>query len=220
MHPHLLHCLAAGWSLHTALDHLARRAADEQRAIDQDLTNAADGLRSPTYGTRTSVGGHGDPTGLLVLAGTRPRVNRWQQLAESIDDTLRWLTVKLDCAAADRWPLYCLRDATPHLRPGQAQNLTLWLSDCDQRIRRPLALPPDRWALPGAPECPACRQRLLYVQTSGPGEVWTVICGAGCVCVGDGCHCRMPVRVEGVGHIWDRTHPLVIAALAATGDMA
>lgn len=71
---------------------------------------------------------------------------------------------------------------------------------------------PDRRPLPGV-ECPACRHRLVYTQTAGPEEAWTVVCAAECRCRGVSddpkhadrrCPCGMPGAVEGVAHIWPR----------------
>ena len=218
MHPHLLHALAATWSLEAARTALAARARveAEQIAAEQAL-RANDGLRSTVYGNRTSSGGHGDPTLTIAILGVNPapRPNRWQQLADSTTDTLTWLTTQLQVPGhtCGGDPLGLLRTTIPTLLPGTAATVHRWLAEADHRIRQPLQMQPDRWALPGAPECPSCRQRLLYVQTSGPGVVWTVICGAGCVCVGPACPCGMPVRVEGVGHIWDRSAAIVTTAL-------
>ena len=213
-HPHVLWCRAAAWSLNSAMGALWAAAEEEAKAIAAELAEgASDGLRSTVYGARGGSGGHGDPAATAALHGVTPypRPNRFAQLHASITDTLGWLANTLTAPERPE-PLGRLMALLPHLQPGTAATVTRWLEENDRRARDTTGLRPHLWALPGAPECPRCGQRALYVQTAAPSPDWTVICRTGCVCTGQGCPCRMPVRVEGVAHIWDRSAPLVAAA--------
>ena len=96
-----------------------------------------DGLRSPRYGTRGSSGGHGDPTaGILIGGVTRAELQsaRAQQLAERVDDVLRWLCRQLQVPATGD-PLTRLESALPTLAPATCAELTLWLVGEEGRIR-------------------------------------------------------------------------------------
>lgn len=213
MHPLLLTFRASSWSLNASRAHLHERAREEADTISAELANATeDGLRSAVMGVRGG-GGHGDPVSGVALAGIsrEPRPNRYALLADSVTATLLWLADTLHTPAGGD-PLTRLNAA--QLRPATAATVTRWLDDSDRRIRDTLNLAPHLWALPGAPECPSCRLATLFVQTAAPSELWTVVCRSGCVCSGEGCPCGMPVREEGVGHIWDRTADFVAVALA------
>lgn len=218
-HPHLLHLRAAAWSLNAARGALAQRAREEAEQIAAELAQGAnDGLRSSVMGVRNGGGGHGDPVSGVALSGLRePRPNRFQQLADNVTSTLGWLADTLGAPPASD-PLLRLNALTP--LPGTAATLTRWLTENDQRIRTTLTMSPNLWAVPGSPECPGCKVRSLYVQTAAPSDLWTVICRAGCLCSGQGCRCDMPIKVEGVAHIWDRSAPFLADALTTTAAAA
>ena len=210
-HPHLLHLRAVSWSLNAARGALHVRAGEEAEQIAAEVAEGVnDGLRSSVFGQFGGTG-HGDPVAAVALAGSlEPRPNRYAQLYASTTDTLRWLADQLGAPTAPD-PLTRLNNAD--MLPGTAATVTRWLAEADQRIRNLLHMAPQLAPLDALtsnpPVCPGCRMVTLYVQTAAPSHLWTVICRAECVCSGDGCRCGMPVRVEGVAHIWDRNAPFL-----------
>ncbi len=216
-HPHRLHATAAAWSLHTARHALTIRAAVEARdiAAEQwaDRTNL--GVRSTVL--TGGSGGYGDPISRAALGHAEPveRRNRWHTMAQTAERRITGIADLLGLDG-DGDPLERILDAVPTLRPAASARLTRHLVDEDAWIRNALQLLPARQPLPGNPPCPGCRlPGVLQVQTSGPAEVWTVICTAGCRCIGPGCGCGMPVPVAGVAHIWTRTAVAASAKEAA-----
>ncbi|MEK8108675.1 hypothetical protein NKG94_34580 [Micromonospora sp. M12] len=71
------------------------------------------------------------------------------------------------------------------MQPGTAAATTRLLDRLDERVRRTLKVGPARQLLPKV-TCPACRRRLVYVQTAAPLDEQTVICAADCRCTGVG----------------------------------
>lgn len=209
MTPHHLHATAAAWSLQAARGRLTALARAEHRRNTDGLLAAAP-IASPTYGTRHSTGDHGDPTGTTLLA--RPvRETTWTDLLGRLDRKVRWLAEQLHAADGIFDPLECIRDRIADLSPATARLAHRHLADEDAWVRAAIGARPDRQPLPGV-ACPACQHRLVHVQTAGPQDAWTVVCAAGCLCVGAGCRCGLPGAVEGVAHIWPRT--AVIGAVA------
>ncbi|MFI6333250.1 hypothetical protein ACIBBG_33985 [Micromonospora chersina] len=208
MHPHPLHALAAAASLTRALEALeaaARGWADADHTLTREVS-----IPSQVFGRRTSLGGHGDPTADLALGAWAPgNPNPHAAFLGSMMRELDDLVVHVR-GAPGQDPLGRLRQAIPGMSPRVAGRLAEALTHLDGTVRERIGLPPDLTPVSG--QCPACRSRgVLYVTT---GRL--LVCRAtGCTCAGDGCPCSMPVRVEGVGHIWTATHPLVTAALAA-----
>ncbi|MGW3888905.1 hypothetical protein ACWD69_09460 [Micromonospora chokoriensis] len=210
-HPHRLHATAAALSLGAAHGRLADRAAIERRAIIAELMEPPSVLHSPVWGRRQSLGGHGDPTTSAVMDIERPaRVNRYAVLYADVTERLRLPAGHLP---GDGDPLARILAAIPGMQPGTAAATTKLLVRLDGRIRHELRIGPDRRPMPGI-ECPACRHRLVYVQTAGPEDAWTVVCAADCRCAGVNddpehadrrCGCGMPGAVEGVAHIWWRS---------------
>jgi hypothetical protein len=208
-HPHLLHATAAAWSLHRSREQLAHAAERAAADIAAQAMEPADGLQGWRPMVGRGGGGHGDPASGAALAGLAPpRINRPALLASRTTETLTWLANQL--GAPDAYdPL--LRLDRLDLTPATAATLCRWYADLDGRIRQALGMGPDRMALPGV-DCPACQVRQLYVQTAAPVDAQTVICSAGCLCIGGDCPCGMPVRAVGVAHIWPRD--AVVGAVA------
>ncbi|MEU7590695.1 hypothetical protein AB0A95_30940 [Micromonospora sp. NPDC049230] len=218
--PHHLHATAATWSLGAALTTLHATAAIEARAIRAQVATAAEPLRSPSWGRRYALGGHGDPTGDAINAtrSARARPNRYELLHADVQEQL--LTVAHHLPHPEHInPLGRIRASIPGMQPGTAAGTTRLLDRLDERVRRILRLRPALERLPDV-TCPACRRRLVYVQTAAPLDEQTVICGRGCRCTGvgldgQGCACGTAYRVEGVAHIWLRSDVLGAVAGAA-----
>lgn len=219
-HPHLLHLRASSWSLNAARGALHVRAGEEAEQIAAEVAEGVnDGVRSSVFGQFGGTG-HGDPVAAVALAGSRePRDNVYERRERLTLATLDYLANHPDVNAQGPGdPLPRIMAATHRLRPTVAEVVWRELRDEDQRVRnllpdlRPHLAPLDALVSP-APPCPACRMVTLYVQTAAPSHLWTVICRAECVCSGVGCRCDMPIKVEGVPHIWDRNAPFVTTAL-------
>lgn len=203
--PHHLHATAAAWSLQAACGRLTTLAAAEARQNAAGLVDAADGLRSTTYGQRHATGGHSDPVSGLLTAGHGPaRVTLW---ADRIQTTERRLGGIADMyrLGGTGPALSRIHTALPTLRLGHRAMglLALHLADEDELVRGWLAQPPYRDPIPGA--CPGCGQRRLEVTTVGAAHARTVVCAAGCRHT-PGCPC--PGGLDGVRHIWPRAQVL------------
>ncbi|MFI6228897.1 hypothetical protein ACIBCR_16460 [Micromonospora echinospora] len=206
--PHHLHATAAAHSLDAALHQLDHQADLEARAIRAEQAAAREPLRSASWGRRTALGGHGDPTGDAALtARTGGRPNRYAELASSTLDRLNAVAQHLPPVDGGE-ALYRIQTAIPGMSPGTAAGTTTLLLRLDERVRRELRIGPDRQPLTGV-ACPACRHRLVYVQTAGPEHAWTVVCAKPCHCVGQGCRCGQKDAVEGPVHIWPRDQVLI-----------
>lgn len=221
MHPHTLHALAAIDSLGDALTALRREAATEAAQIAAERLAAPACLRSPAWGRRHALGGHGDPTATTYLTGGVPfRVNRPQAVRADLTDQLALLALPLP-GAGD--PLARIRSAIPAATPRVLGPLAVALDTLDRSARRFLRQPrptaPLMLAGGDQAECPGCRRRSLTVQQVGPREAWTVVCDGRwdgnvhnpCLCAGAGCGCGMSGAVEGVAHIWLRSDVLSTA---------
>lgn len=196
-HPHHLHALTTAWALSTA-----RAALAELRLRRLPVDDTRDGLRSTAWGSRGS-GGFGDPVGRAALTATDHR-DHLGDIARSVAETLTWLARSLAIPYAGPDPLPALIAAIPSRNPAVAGNLTQWLREAAERIRAAIGAPERLTAWPG--DCPACGQRLLQLHDAAPRPDWTVTCSTDdCLCAGDGCPCRMPVRQAGVTHIWLRS---------------
>lgn len=200
MHPRQLHATIAAWSLLQARQHLAQAVAWEiaQRRQDANALAVAAPLQAWRPVVGLAKGGHGDPVsralGTITAAVTPPVLGR---LAARIDDTLHWLARSLGLAGD---PLTAITAAVPELEPAGAREVTLWLGEADQRIRRALLLDPAEQLVPGA-ECPACSTRMLYAQVAAPDRL--LVCRApSCRCRGEACGCGMEPPVDGLVHVW------------------
>ncbi|WP_432050288.1 hypothetical protein [Verrucosispora sp. NA02020] len=211
MTPHHWHATAAAWALQAARGTLTDHARAEAAQNDSGGLSTYDGLRSPVWGSRHALGGHSDPVGTLVLASGITGGQRVNEAATLADDITRRLALPAGHLPGDGDPLDRITTAIPGMLPGTAAALTRLLVRLDDRVRMHLRIGPARRLLTGV-ECPACRHRLVYEQTLGPTEAWTVVCAADCRCTGVGCRCGQPGAVEGVPHIWPRN--AVIGAVA------
>jgi hypothetical protein len=210
--PHHLHATANAWSLRVARDHLAQLADDEAKQIAAEQLEAPEALRSPSWGRRHALGGHGDPTPDMVATADRlPRLNRWKVLLDRADRRIAGLAV-MTRLATDTDPLGRLIAGIPDLLPGTAAIVARHLADEDAWIRNATGHAQERSLVPGEPPCPVCQVRRLEVQTAGPVEAWTVVCAEECRCTGTGCRCGVEGAVEGVAHIWPRA--VVVGAVA------
>lgn len=160
-----LHAQAAAWSLRAALSTLADRAAAEDRVIAIQQAAAADPLKSPLWGRRHALGGHGDPTGNAILTVDLSRANRYADLLGEVQGQLDGVAKHLPAAGHD--PLGRIEAAIPAMsRPAAAATRRL-LDRIDGRIRRLLHEPDDRQLLPRV-RCPACDATALTLRTSAP----------------------------------------------------
>jgi hypothetical protein len=177
-HPHQLHAQAALWALDGALVLLADRADQEDRAIAAEYATAAVPLRSPAYGHRQALGGHGDPTAEAAgMLGAPPRQNRWTDLEVEVQQQLLTVAAKLP---GDGWwnPVAHLRAALPTMSERSAAATAQLADRIDARIRRLLVEPDDRLRLPRVP-CPACDTAgMLVLRTSAPEPERVVECTA------------------------------------------
>lgn len=206
MTPYHLHALSAAWSLRAARAILVQRVDRERATRGQDLV-AAGPLRSPVWGVRHATGGHADPTGGSAERPAPPDTT-WADLLHQLDKRVGWLAGMLRQTGPT--PLAAITAVIPRLMPATARVAWMHLRDEDRWVRDTCRLVPARRDLTGV-SCPRCGQRRLQVQTAGLVEVWTVICGADCRCVGAGCPCGMPGAVEGAPHIWPRAQVLASA---------
>lgn len=150
-HAHHDRAQAALHSLRAALAALDVQIVIAQREHGLALVEAVDGLRSQTYGGRPGAGGRpSDPTAAAAINGSSESTSsqrltaRVEQLAASVTATLQWLTGKLGLTGAGD-PLDRLAAAVPDLSPSTAQQLALWVSGEDYRLRRALGLPPEEY---------------------------------------------------------------------------
>ncbi|MFF0721325.1 hypothetical protein [Micromonospora sp. NPDC003816] len=199
---HHQHADAVAATLDAALWQLDAHAVMEARAIADLADAAADPIRSPTWGRRHALGGHGDPVGDAILGlGGRIRRNRYADLSREVTEQLDGVARHLPAPLGWTAPLTRIRDAIPAMTTHAAGRTTLLLDRLNGRIRRQLRIGTGLDHLAGL-ECPACRDRLVSAYTAAPA---TVICRCDhCRCTGPGCHCRLPGAVVGAPHVWVR----------------
>jgi hypothetical protein len=198
LHHH--HATATAATLEAALQQLDAQTVAEARAIAALADAAADPIRSPSWGRRHALGGHGDPVGDAILTiGTATRRNRYADLSHDVNDQLRQVARHLP---ADGWlrPLDRIQAAIPAMSTRAAAHTTQLLDRLNDRVRRQLRLGGGLDHLRGV-ECPACQGRLVYAYTASPD---TVICRDDCRCAGPGCRCRLDGAVAGALHVWIR----------------
>lgn len=172
-HPTQLRATAALWSLRAALAALDNRTADEARAIIGEQAAAADPLKSPLWGRRHALGGHGDPTGDAVLTLGPARSNRWAVLADEVQDQLAGVARELPPASTTDLDRFAA--AIPAMSPTAATATRKLLDRIDSRIRRLLHEPSDRQLVPRI-RCPACDAVGLAIRTSAPLAQQVVEC--------------------------------------------
>lgn len=186
-HPHHLHAQAAAASLRVALVSLGFRAAAERYG----WAAASDGLRSPSWGSGgRGQGGHADPVADGVTSTVRTAGDRRARWTYA---TLAWLARSL--RLPDEAPLDALEYALPRLRPSTAWQLTLWLRELDTRCRDTAGLGGTADSVPS--DCPACDA----IRWRIPGN-FLICLNEICYCAGDACRCTMPIKADGVQHIW------------------
>lgn len=173
-HPHHLHARAALWSLRCVLTTLAHRAAVEYRAIAAERAAAADPLKSPLWGRRQALGGHGDPTGdaILTIGGTT-RANRYAELEAEVLGQMHGVAQHLPAAAGG--DLARIEAAIPAMTPAAAAATRRLLARIDGRVRRLLHVPDDRQLISRV-RCPACDAVALVLRTSAPPPERVVEC--------------------------------------------
>jgi len=228
-HPHVLHAGAALWSLWRAREHLAehretilirRPQLGPIHARPRSLAQLAalDALLRDERPDRGAL------AGAKMAAGPAPVAPGLLDLDREIRDVL--VDVHQLLAHIHRghhlirhsphWDLYAGRRtwlvaATSVAPPGIAAEIRALVEPVDARARAIAGVGPDRAPHPDNPRCPACRTRLVRVQTSAPDpRHWTAVCtnpacwclGPGDPAAGDACPCTMPVRVAGERHIW------------------
>lgn len=211
-HPHTLHARRAAQALTDTRRHLDQAVAREhaERRAEARTIAAAAAIQAwrPMIGPAGGGGyGYGDPASRAAVDHLEPEVRdgRLARLNSSTTATLAWLAARLQLPAASD-PLAALAAAIPQLRPATSRELALWLDEADQTIRERLALDHAGQLLPGL-RCPRCARRQLHAHTTGPRPTWTITC-PDCLCAGDTCPCRMPIRAVDVPHIWGHDHPL------------
>lgn len=174
-HQHQLHASAALHSLRAALAVLDHRADDEYRAIATERAAAADPLKSPTFGRRHALGGHGDPTGDAILTIGTTRTNRWAELEHTVHSQLAGVAQHLPAAAGS--PLDRIAAGLPAMSGTAAAATRRLLDRIDSRIRRLLHEPDDRQLLSRV-RCPACDTVALVLRTSAPPADRIIQCTA------------------------------------------
>lgn len=174
MTPAQLRAQAALWALRAALVLLDQRIVEEDRAIREEYRAAAEPLRSPTYGTRTALGGHGDPTSdaLDAISAVAVRTNRWADLRAEVWGQLRDVAQHLPGLAG---PLDRLHATVPHMSDRMAAATRLLADRIDGRIRRLLGEVDDRQLVPRA-RCPLCDAAGLVLRTSASLDQQVVEC--------------------------------------------
>ncbi|MFI5833198.1 hypothetical protein ACIA5A_05925 [Micromonospora sp. NPDC051300] len=215
-HPATLWAASNCWSL--------RRAWAAAR--NTNTSDTRDGIRSPVYGTRTSSGGHGDPTGDHIAADVDHHTNTARTIDEvrANVDQAWWLLASAtrDTPMPTGPALAVMSRLIPACDPATAHEVTGYLDRADRALRRTLRLGDDHWPIPENPACPACGVRMLRARTSNPDSAqWPVICAAGCLCIGETCPCGMDVRQKRTVHIWPaawatRTLDLTATEMEAT----
>lgn len=216
-HPHQLHATANLWALRRSWPHLQRAQA---AAVAADAESGDAGtLQAWRAGSgRMAASYDGILTAVLnrPAAATATHYGRIMERAREHVFQAYWLAVSdLGRGLDGHGQLARVAAAIAHVRPATARDIAAELAVADMAIRRALQLLPDQWPLPTSPPCPCCGMRMLRVQVANPDSAaWTVVCTAGCRCVGEACRCGMIVQEQGVAHIWDRSAAFVVEELA------
>jgi hypothetical protein len=167
LHPSQLRARAALHTLEAALDALADRVIDEDRAIRVEQAARYEPLKSPTFGRRHALGGHGDPTGDAVGTIGNVRPNRYDELEREVDQQLRDVARHLPKDGYSAAPARILVHAVPSMSPAAADATRKLADRIDGRIRRLLRIDHDRQLVPRIP-CPTCSAAGLIMRTSPP----------------------------------------------------
>lgn len=172
--PEHLRASAALWSLRSSLELLREREAAEDRAIADERAAAADTLKSPIWGSRLTIGGHGDPTtdALLVL-NDPPRTNRYTPLLDEVTSQLTGVAQHLPAGGHDS--LTRIESALAGMSKTAAAATWRLADRIDSRIRRILHEPADRRHIPRV-RCPWCDAVGLTIRLSPPRPARVVEC--------------------------------------------
>lgn len=172
--PERLRAGAAVWSLRASLTLLQDREQQEGRAIADERAAAADTLKSPLYGARLTVGGHGDPTSdALLLLDEPTRTNRFTAWLSEVTGQLDGVAQHLPQAGHDS--LARIESAIPAM--SKAAALATWrlLDRIDGRVRRLLQVPSDHQLIPRV-RCPWCDAVGLTMRLAPPQPDRVVEC--------------------------------------------
>lgn len=172
--PERLRAGAAAWSLRASLTLLDDREIQEARAIADERASAADPLKSPIYGARLALGGHGDPTSdALLLLDDPPRANSYTDLVAEVAGQLAGVARYLPPAGHDS--LDRIQAAIPAMSEVAAAAMWRLLDRVDGRIRRLLHERADQQHLPRV-RCPWCDAVSLTMRLAPPRRARVVEC--------------------------------------------
>ena len=165
--PEHLRAGAALWSLRASLSALSDREAAEDQAIADERVAAADPLKSPLWGRRQALGGHGDPTSdALLLLHDAPRTNRYTGLLDEVTGQLAGVAQHLPASGGFN-SVTRIQDALPVMSTAAAEATWRLADRIDGRIRRLLGEPADQARIPRI-KCPWCDAVSLVMRLAPP----------------------------------------------------
>jgi hypothetical protein len=172
--PERLRASAAAWSLRQSLAILHDHEAQEDRAITDERAAAADTLKSPLYGTRMALGGHGDPTSdALLLLDDPARINPYSRVVDEVAGQLDGVAQHLLPTGHDS--LARIESAIGSMSTAAALATWRLLDRIDGRVRRLLHIPSDVQHIPRA-RCPWCDAVSLTMRLAPPQPARVVEC--------------------------------------------
>ncbi|BAL85480.1 hypothetical protein AMIS_2600 [Actinoplanes missouriensis 431] len=172
---HQLRASAALHTLEAALAALDDRVDDEYRAIRAEQAARYEPLKSPTFGRRHALGGHGDPTGDAAGTVGTTRPNRYAELRTEVQEQLLNVSRHVPRTGYVAHPVRDLEAAIPAMSPRAADRARLWFDRIDGRIRRQLRIAHDRQLVPRIP-CPDCDTTGLIMRLSPPLDARVIEC--------------------------------------------
>lgn len=164
MHPHLLHCRAALWSLKRAMERLdAARAAgvDEDRGTlrawaPSDGGGRASGVRSLADVVELDAGIEGKS---FLELKSESAMSKWSWLfGLRTPDQMIEMMDRVPSSTAEKW--------------------LPWVEEVDRDVRAVLRMGDDREPMPGV-DCPDCGQRRLSRRMSAPADQRVIVCECG-----------------------------------------
>ncbi|MFI5895704.1 hypothetical protein ACIA5D_36975 [Actinoplanes sp. NPDC051513] len=172
---------AAAAALRATSALLEERQADEATAIRAGRAAAADPLKSPSFGRRHALGGHGDPTaGAIDTISSPPRPNPYARLETEIREQLHNVAKHLPLPGR-LGDVYRIHQAFPGTSPA-ADACRLFLDRLDGRISRMLVVQADRQLVPRVPgdtaglsmrRAPDPAERVVECVTCGAAWLWS-----------------------------------------------